>query len=164
MVILRRWSVAFPALAIVAMALTWGSHPGTPVLVVAGLLLAGAVLAAVHHAEVVAHRVGEPFGSLVLAVVGLAKVESDPIEDAVESIGAPQSAVGVLIALLVLLPETLARSATRSVTACRRASTSPTARPSRASASRSRRSRSPRSGSTGRSCSAWGRSCCWVSP
>jgi Ca2+:H+ antiporter len=32
------------------------------------ILLAGAVLAAVHHAEVVAHRVGEPFGSLVLAV------------------------------------------------------------------------------------------------
>ena len=31
-------------------------------------MLAGAVLAAVHHAEVVAHRVGEPFGSLVLAV------------------------------------------------------------------------------------------------
>ncbi len=28
----------------------------------------GAVLAAVHHAEVVAHKVGEPFGSLVLAV------------------------------------------------------------------------------------------------
>jgi Ca2+:H+ antiporter len=28
----------------------------------------GAVLAAVHHAEVVAHRVGEPFGTLVLAV------------------------------------------------------------------------------------------------
>ena len=31
-------------------------------------LLVGAVLAAVHHAEVVAHRVGEPFGSLILAV------------------------------------------------------------------------------------------------
>ena len=29
--------------------------------------LVGSVLAAVHHAEVVAHRVGEPFGSLVLA-------------------------------------------------------------------------------------------------
>ena len=37
-------------------------------MVVVALLLAGAVLAAVHHAEVVAHRVGEPFGSLVLAV------------------------------------------------------------------------------------------------
>jgi len=30
--------------------------------------LAGAVFAAVHHAEVVAHRVGEPFGTLVLAI------------------------------------------------------------------------------------------------
>ena len=32
------------------------------------VFLVGAVLAGVHHAEVVAHRVGEPFGSLVLAV------------------------------------------------------------------------------------------------
>jgi Ca2+:H+ antiporter len=38
------------------------------VLVLVGALLAASVLAAVHHAEVVAHRVGEPFGSLVLAV------------------------------------------------------------------------------------------------
>jgi Ca2+:H+ antiporter len=30
--------------------------------------LVGAVIAAVHHAEVVAHRAGEPFGTLVLAV------------------------------------------------------------------------------------------------
>jgi Ca2+:H+ antiporter len=35
---------------------------------VLAVVLAGAVLAAVHHAEVVALRVGEPFGSLVLAV------------------------------------------------------------------------------------------------
>jgi Ca2+:H+ antiporter len=33
-----------------------------------GAALAGAVFAAVHHAEVVAHRVGEPFGTLVLAL------------------------------------------------------------------------------------------------
>ena len=32
------------------------------------MFLVAAVLAAVHHAEVVAHRLGEPFGSLVLAV------------------------------------------------------------------------------------------------
>jgi Ca2+:H+ antiporter len=32
------------------------------------IALVGAVLSAVHHAEVVAHRVGEPFGTLVLAV------------------------------------------------------------------------------------------------
>jgi Ca2+:H+ antiporter len=36
--------------------------------VLTGAVLMGAVLAAVHHAEVVAHRVGEPFGSLVLAI------------------------------------------------------------------------------------------------
>jgi Ca2+:H+ antiporter len=36
--------------------------------VLTALLLAGAILAAVHHAEVVAHKVGEPYGSLVLAV------------------------------------------------------------------------------------------------
>jgi Ca2+:H+ antiporter len=36
--------------------------------ITAAVLLAAAVLAAVHHAEVVAHRVGEPFGSLILAV------------------------------------------------------------------------------------------------
>ena len=63
-----RWTVVMPALAVVMLVATWGSKPADPILVVAGLLLAGAVLAAVHHAEVVAHRVGEPFGSLVLAV------------------------------------------------------------------------------------------------
>ena len=44
----------------------------------------------------------------LVAVVGLAKIESPAIEDAVDAAGAPQSAVGVVIALLVLAPETLA--------------------------------------------------------
>jgi Ca2+:H+ antiporter len=43
-----------------------GVGPAVAVLCAAGLI--GAVAAAVHHAEVVAHRVGEPFGTLVLAV------------------------------------------------------------------------------------------------
>ena len=63
-----RWTVVGPVLGAAVMAVTWGSKPGWLVLVIAGVLLAGSVLAAVHHAEVVAHRVGEPFGSLVLAV------------------------------------------------------------------------------------------------
>ena len=64
-----RWTTVAPVAAAVVLAVTWGTKkPGTLVLVVVGLLLAGAVLAAVHHAEVVAHRVGEPFGSLILAV------------------------------------------------------------------------------------------------
>ncbi len=62
------WTVAVPLLAFVGLVLTWGRKPGDLVLLGVAALLVGAVLAAVHHAEVVAHRVGEPFGSLVLAV------------------------------------------------------------------------------------------------
>src|SRR5688500_20123603 len=63
-----RWTVAVPLLALLPLALTWGTAPAPAVVVVVGLFLVGSVLAAVHHAEVVAHRVGEPLGSLVLAV------------------------------------------------------------------------------------------------
>ena len=54
--------------ALIVLALTWGSKPPTLVLIIVGVFLATSVLSAVHFAEVVAHRVGEPFGSLVLAV------------------------------------------------------------------------------------------------
>ena len=62
------WTVVVPIVATVLLALTWGREIGVLVQVVVAFALAGAVLAAVNHAEVVAHRVGEPFGSLVLAV------------------------------------------------------------------------------------------------
>ncbi|HYI20831.1 MAG TPA: hypothetical protein VD836_19090, partial [Solirubrobacteraceae bacterium] len=65
---MKRWTTAVPVLAAVLLAATWGSKPPAVVLVLVGIVLAGAVLAAVHHAEVVAHRVGEPYGSIVLAV------------------------------------------------------------------------------------------------
>lgn len=62
------WTYFVPVLAVVLLAFTWGRDLPGAVVAVVTLVLAGAVLAAVHHAEVVAHRVGEPFGSLVLAV------------------------------------------------------------------------------------------------
>ncbi|WP_205877896.1 calcium:proton antiporter [Mycobacterium camsae] len=62
------WNVAAPLIALVALIFTWGQEIGLVLGAVVALLLGGAVLAAVHHAELVAHRVGEPFGSLVLAV------------------------------------------------------------------------------------------------
>ena len=65
---LLTWTTLAPFGALVALALTWGRGLNTPIVVVVAALLAAAVLASVHHAEVVAHRVGEPFGSLVLAV------------------------------------------------------------------------------------------------
>jgi Ca2+:H+ antiporter len=62
------WTWLVPALSIALLfgAITGGVGPILAVLCGAGLV--GAVIAAVHHAEVVAHRVGEPFGTLVLAV------------------------------------------------------------------------------------------------
>lgn len=63
-----RWTTAAPLLALVVLLATWGREPGDAVLLVGALLLGASVVAAVHHAEVVAHRVGEPFGSLALAV------------------------------------------------------------------------------------------------
>ena len=65
---LAPWTFAVPIVAVLVLAVTWGDKPGPAVLALVAILLAGAVLAAVHHAEVVAHRVGEPGGSLVLAV------------------------------------------------------------------------------------------------
>src|SRR5262245_19356838 len=62
------WAWAWPALAwLVLLAMTL-AHPSGLITAAAGAALIAAVFAAVYHAEVVAHRVGEPFGSLVLAV------------------------------------------------------------------------------------------------
>ncbi|WP_432570604.1 calcium:cation antiporter [Kineococcus sp. SYSU DK005] len=62
------WTTVAPVVALVLLLLTWGREPGGVVVAVVAVVLAAAVLSAVHHAEVVAHRVGEPYGSLVLAV------------------------------------------------------------------------------------------------
>jgi Ca2+:H+ antiporter len=68
MQLLARWTALVPVLAVVALAATWGTKPPGLVLAIVGALLAGAVLASVHHAEVIAHRVGEPFGAITLAL------------------------------------------------------------------------------------------------
>jgi Ca2+:H+ antiporter len=65
---LLAWTSLVPALSVVVLALAWGRTLPPFVVGVVTAFLAAAVLAAVHHAEVVAHRVGEPYGSLVLAV------------------------------------------------------------------------------------------------
>ncbi|HET7902363.1 MAG TPA: hypothetical protein VFL59_14365 [Candidatus Nanopelagicales bacterium] len=66
-----RWAltpVVAPVIGLVVLVAVWGRTLPVVAAVVAALALAGAVLAAVHHAEVIAHKVGEPFGSLTLAI------------------------------------------------------------------------------------------------
>ena len=62
------WRGVIPVVGLIGVLVTWNSKPPAVILAVLGVVLASSVLAAVHHAEVVAHRVGEPFGSLALAV------------------------------------------------------------------------------------------------
>lgn len=64
---LLHWSFIFPILALAYYLL--GVTDDSPLLAgLGGALLISAVLSAVHHAEVVAHKVGEPFGTIILAI------------------------------------------------------------------------------------------------
>src|SRR5262245_37496830 len=62
------WTLTWPALAWVLLLIAAFFGVGGLIAAAAGVTLLGTVFAAVYHAEVVAHRVGEPFGTLVLAL------------------------------------------------------------------------------------------------
>ena len=62
------WAWAWPVLAWVILAILGVIGASGVIVLAAGAALIATVFAAVYHAEVVAHRIGEPFGTLVLAV------------------------------------------------------------------------------------------------
>src|SRR5262245_58571298 len=62
------WTWLIPALSLALLAAAFVAGVGTVLAVLCGTALVGTVIAAVHHAEVVAHRLGEPLGTLVLAL------------------------------------------------------------------------------------------------
>src|SRR3954449_4161184 len=62
------WAWTWPLLAWVILLMTPFAGAGGLIAAAAGAVLIATVFAAVYHAEVVAHRTGEPFGTLVLAV------------------------------------------------------------------------------------------------
>lgn len=64
----RKLAIAVPLLAVFALVLSWERDLNGVALTVDLVFLAATIVAAVYHAEVVAHRVGEPFGTLILAV------------------------------------------------------------------------------------------------
>ncbi|HET6982672.1 MAG TPA: hypothetical protein VFI53_11065 [Myxococcaceae bacterium] len=65
---MKHWSTLAPILAAALLGLAAVFPGNLLVLIVSGIALVSAVLAAVHHAELVAHKVGEPLGTLVLAL------------------------------------------------------------------------------------------------
>lgn len=66
-----RWTIVFPVLSAILIALYFaGLLPkgNLMVLIAEVVLLCGVVFSGVHHAEIVADRIGEPFGSILLAI------------------------------------------------------------------------------------------------
>lgn len=62
------WTWLVPALALALLLVAMAVGVGVWLAILCSAALIGSVLVAVHHAEVVAHRVGEPLGTLVLAL------------------------------------------------------------------------------------------------
>jgi Ca2+:H+ antiporter len=62
------WSAVSPLIGWLLLAVVAVGGNGKFLLLLLGVSLIGSVFSAVHHAEVVAHRLGEPFGTLVLAI------------------------------------------------------------------------------------------------
>ena len=101
---LTPWSLVAPAAAWLALVLGMVGI-GTLYIPVAGIALIAGVASAVHHAEVVAHRVGEPFGTLVLAAA-VTMIEVALIVSLMLSGGAEASALArdtVFAAVMIIL-------------------------------------------------------------
>jgi Ca2+:H+ antiporter len=67
MKLLFKWTVTLPSLAF-ALFFSGYIYDNIFFQVLAGLFLIGSVMSAVHHSEIIAHRVGEPYGTIILAL------------------------------------------------------------------------------------------------
>ena len=65
--LLYKWTVSLPILACLLF-FSGLIYNNVIFQILAGFLLIGSVMSAVHHSEIIAHRVGEPYGTIILAV------------------------------------------------------------------------------------------------
>lgn len=91
------WAWAWPLLAWAVLVPAFVAGMGGVMTVAAGLVLVCVVFAAVYHAEVIAHWLGEPFGTLVLAVavtvIEVALIVAVMIEGGAEKAGLARDTV-----------------------------------------------------------------------
>ncbi len=101
---LASWSIAVPLLGVVALAL--GKPESVALISALSLILGAAVMAAVYHAEVLAHYLGEPFGTLLLAfavtVIETSLIVSIMLGDPTGSAGTETLARDTLIAAIMI--------------------------------------------------------------
>jgi Ca2+:H+ antiporter len=98
------WSWAWPALAVAILAANLAVGLSGPFMALAAASLIAAVFAAVYHAEVVAHRVGEPFGTLVLAlavtIIEVALIVSIMMGEGDDKSGLPRDTVFAAVMII----------------------------------------------------------------
>ncbi len=91
------WSWTWPVLAFAIFGVKLFVGPVPVLSAVAGVVLMATVFAAVYHAEIVAHKVGEPLGTIVLAVavtvIEVALIVSALLVSGTESVGLPRDTV-----------------------------------------------------------------------
>ena len=99
------WTVIAPiaGMLVLLLAVLAPGIPALQVLLVAGLF--GSVIAAVHHAEVIAHKVGEPYGTLVLALavtaIEVALIVSMMLSAGAATAGLPRDTVFAAVMLIL---------------------------------------------------------------
>src|SRR5918998_5688145 len=99
------WAWAWPALGWILLVATSMAALSGILAAAAGSVLIATVFAAVYHAEIVAHRTGEPFGTLVLAlavtVIEVALIVSVMISAPAEKAGLARDTVfsGIMIVM-----------------------------------------------------------------
>lgn len=99
------WSIAIPwaSLAIVLLYFIMPSFFGIVLLLSVGLI--ASVICAVHHAEVIAHKVGEPFGTLVLAlsvtIIEVALIVSMMLSGGEEAMGLARDTIFAAIMIIL---------------------------------------------------------------
>lgn len=97
------WIVPICGALILSLAFAAPGIPGLVPLLAAGLF--ASVIAAVHHAEVVAHKVGEPYGTIVLALavtaIEVALIVTMMLAGGESTIGLPRDTVFAAVMLIL---------------------------------------------------------------
>ena len=99
------WTVAAPVAAVAVLIGALFHVGGGYYVILIAAALGASVFAAVHHAEVVAHRVGEPYGTLVLAVavtlIEVALIVSLMIAGGEEAVGLARDTVFAAVMIIL---------------------------------------------------------------
>lgn len=100
-----RWPWIWPVVALLVAVPAMSAPPPWWLALPVVVALVGTVLAAVHHAEVIAERVGEPFGTLVLAVavtvIEVALIVSLMLADDTPNMALPRDTVYAAVMIII---------------------------------------------------------------